>query len=174
MGAFSDLRIYVAVTSPYPWNRGVTRCIRTLHLGNEILGLCHFMCNRFGFRFSCDKFKNVTALILRLSGFVYDLIRVGIDLSFVFLSLDSRLICRWNVEWLDYVQMCEYDNLNSDVYDGIDFWTARNYYLWFLALTSLTDVLMILLILTTRRRDDLHFMLIEDVTLLGYNLDWSG
>ena len=24
MGAFSDLRIYVAVTSPYPWNRGVT------------------------------------------------------------------------------------------------------------------------------------------------------
>ena len=24
MGAFPDLRIYVAVTSPYPWNRGVT------------------------------------------------------------------------------------------------------------------------------------------------------
>ena len=24
MGASSDLRIYVVVTSPYPWNRGVT------------------------------------------------------------------------------------------------------------------------------------------------------
>ena len=27
MGAFSDLRIYVAVTSPYPWNRGVTAAV---------------------------------------------------------------------------------------------------------------------------------------------------
>ena len=26
MGASSDLRIYVAVTSPYSWNWGVTKC----------------------------------------------------------------------------------------------------------------------------------------------------
>jgi len=28
VGAFPDLRIYVAVTSPYPWNRGVTKSIK--------------------------------------------------------------------------------------------------------------------------------------------------
>jgi len=27
VGASFDLRIYVAVTSPYPWNRGVTRSL---------------------------------------------------------------------------------------------------------------------------------------------------
>jgi len=104
---------------------------------------------------------------------VYDLVRVGIDLSFVFLSLDSRLICRWNVEWLDYVQMCEYDILDSNIYCGTNFWTVRNYYFWNLALMSLTDVLMILFILTIGCRDDLDFILIEDVTLFSYDLDWN-
>ena len=28
MGASFDLRIYVAVTSPYPWNRGVTSALK--------------------------------------------------------------------------------------------------------------------------------------------------
>ena len=55
----------------------------------EILDSYRFMYNRFGFRSSCDKFKDVTGLILRLSGSVYDLVRVGIDLSFAFLLLDS-------------------------------------------------------------------------------------
>jgi len=32
---------------------------------------------------------------------------------------------------------------------------------------------MILLMLNTRYRDDLDFMLIEDVTLLSYDLDYS-
>jgi len=39
----------------------------------EILDLYHFMCNRFRFRSNCDKFKDVTRLILRLSESVYDL-----------------------------------------------------------------------------------------------------
>ena len=37
---------------------------------------------------------------------------------------------------------------------------------------SLTDVLMILLILTIRCRGDLDSMLIENITLLNYDLDW--
>ena len=36
MGAFSDLRLYVAVTSPYPWDRGVTLSMGTM--GHVILG----------------------------------------------------------------------------------------------------------------------------------------
>ena len=95
---------------------------------HEIFDLCHFTCNRFGFKSACDKFKDVTGLILRLSRSVYDLVRVDIGLSFVFLSLDSRLICRWEVEWLDYVQMCEHDTLDCDVYNGTEFWTVRSYY----------------------------------------------
>jgi len=39
---------------------------------------------------------------------------------------------------LDYVQMCEYDTLDSDVYDGIDFWIVRSYYFGILPLMSLT------------------------------------
>jgi len=62
--------------------------------------------------------------ILPILGSVYDLVRVGIDLRFVFLSLDSRLICRWDVWWLDYDQTCENDFLDSDVYDETDFWTV--------------------------------------------------
>jgi len=42
------------------------------------------------------------------------------------------------------------------------------------ALMSLTDVLITLLILITRCRGDLNFVLIEDVTLLNYDLDWIG
>jgi len=38
------------------------------------LDLCHFMCNRFGFRFSYDEFKDAIGLILRLSGSVYGII----------------------------------------------------------------------------------------------------
>jgi len=30
-------------------------------------------------------------------GYVYDLVRVRIDLSYIFLSLDSLLICRWDI-----------------------------------------------------------------------------
>jgi len=30
VGASFDLRIYVAVTSPYPWNRGVTMSLTTV------------------------------------------------------------------------------------------------------------------------------------------------
>ena len=41
----------------------------------------------------------------------------------------------------------------------------------FLALMNLTDVLMTLLILTTRYRGDLDSMMIEDITLLSYDLD---
>jgi len=45
-----------------------------LYFDIEILDLCHFMCNHFRFRFNCDKFKDVTALILRLGGSVYGII----------------------------------------------------------------------------------------------------
>jgi len=67
--------------------------------------------------------------------------------------------------------MCEYDTLESDVYDGIEFWTVRSYYFWILPLMSLTGVLMTSLILTNRCRDDLDSISIEDVTLFSYDLD---
>ena len=70
-----------------------------------------------------------------------------------------------------YMDMYEYGTLDAEVCDGIDFWTVQNYYFWILALMSLTDILMILLILTTRCRGDLDSMLIEDVTLLSYDFD---
>ena len=38
---------------------------------------------------------------------------------------------------------------------------------------SLTDVMMTLLILITRYRDDLDFILIEDVALLNYDLGFG-
>jgi len=68
--------------------------------------------------------------------------------------------------------MCEYDTLDSDVYDGTDFWTVKSYYFWILVLMSLIDVLMIVLILITRCKDDLDFILIEDVILFSYDLDF--
>ena len=40
-----------------------------------------------------------------------------------------------------------------------------------IALVSLTDIVMTLLILTTRYRGDLDSMVIEDITLLSYDLD---
>jgi len=69
------------------------------------------------------------------------------------------------------MDMYEYNTIDASVYDGTDFWTIRSYYFWILALLSLTDVLMTLLILTTRCRGDLDSVLIEDVTLLSYDLD---
>ena len=69
------------------------------------------------------------------------------------------------------MDMCEYHTLDADVYNGIDFWTIRSYYFWILALMSLTDILMTLLILTTRCRGDLDSTLIEDVALLSYDFD---
>ena len=48
-----------------------------------------------------------------------------------------------------YIDMCEYDTLDADVYDRTDFWNVWSYYFWILALMSLADVLMTLLILTT-------------------------
>ena len=72
------------------------------------------------------------------------------------------------------MDMCEYDTLDDDVCDGTDFWTVWSYYFWILALMSLTDVLMTLLILITRWRGDLDSVLIEDVTFLNYDLDWIG
>jgi len=42
--------------------------------------------------------------------------------------------------------MYDYNTLDASVYDGIDFWTVWSYYFWILALMSLTDVLMTLLI----------------------------
>jgi len=68
----------------------------------------------------------------------------------------------------------EYDTLDADVSDWTDFWTIWSYYFWILALMSLTGVLMTLLILTTRCRGNLDFILIEDVTFLSYDLDWIG
>ena len=47
---------------------------------------------------------------------MYDLVRVGVDMNFMFFSFDSRLICRWVVWWFDYDQTCEYDTLDSDAY----------------------------------------------------------
>ena len=70
--------------------------------------------------------------------------------------------------------MCEYDTLDYNVNDGTNFWTVSSYYLCILALMSLTNVLMILLILTIRGRDDLDFILIKGVTFLSYELDWIG
>jgi len=76
--------------------------------------------------------------VLPIHESVYDLVRVEINLSFVFLSFDSQLICRWDVWWLDYDQMCECDTLDFDVYDRTDFWAVRSYYVWILPLMSLT------------------------------------
>ena len=42
-----------------------------------------------------------------------------------------------------------------------------------IALVSLIDIVMTLFILTTRGKDDLDFMLIEGVTLLSHDLDYS-
>ena len=67
--------------------------------------------------------------------------------------------------------MCEYDTLDSDIYDETDFKTVRSYYFWILPMMNLSDVLMTLLILTTRCRDDLDFMLIEDVLLVICDFD---
>jgi len=68
------------------------RRIWTLDLSIEILDLCHFMCNCFGFRFNCDKFKDVTGLILRL-----------IDLQvdwFVIDVRDSYFMCSYLLDWI--------------------------------------------------------------------------
>ena len=67
--------------------------------------------------------------------------------------------------------MCENDTLDSSVYDKTDFWIVRSYYFWIIALVSLIDILMILLILTIKYRGDLDSMLIEDVTLRSYDFD---
>ena len=64
-----------------------------------------------------------------------------------------------------YMDMCEYNTLNANVCDGINFWTVWSYYFRIPPLMSLTDVLMALVILITRDRDDLDFILIEDVAL---------
>ena len=72
------------------------------------------------------------------------------------------------------MDMCEYDTLDADVCDGIDFWTVWRYYFWIPVLMSLTDVLMTLSILTTRYRGKQDSMLMEDVTILSYDLDWFG
>ena len=72
------------------------------------------------------------------------------------------------------MKMCEYDTLDADVCDKTDFWTVWRYYFWILALMSLTNVLMTLLILTTRYRGNLDYVLIENVTLFSYDLDWFG
>ena len=72
------------------------------------------------------------------------------------------------------MNMYEYNTLDASIYVGTDFWTVWSYYFWIFALMSLTDVLMTLLILTTRCRCDLDFVLIEDVTLLNFDLDWIG
>ena len=65
----------------------------------------------------------------------------------------------------------EYDTLDASIHDETDFWTVRSYYFGILALMNLTEVLMTLLILTTRCRGNLDSILIEDVTLLSYDLD---
>ena len=72
------------------------------------------------------------------------------------------------------MDMYEYNTIDASVYDGTDFWTIWSYYFWILALMSLTDVLMILSVLTTRYRGDLDSMLIENVTLLKYDLNCCG
>ena len=69
------------------------------------------------------------------------------------------------------MDVCEYDTLDSSVYDETNFRTVRSYYFWIIALVSLIDILMILLILTIRYRGDLDPMLIEDVTLRSYDFD---
>jgi len=69
--------------------------------------------------------------------------------------------------------MREYDTLDVDVYDGTNFWTVKSYYFWILALMSLTDVLITLLILTTRCKNDQDFILIEDITLFTYDLNYG-
>jgi len=71
------------------------------------------------------------------------------------------------------MDMCEYDTLDVDVCDGTDFWTIWSYYFWIPPSMSLTDVLMTLLISITRYRDDPDFILIEDVTLLNYDLGFG-
>ena len=69
------------------------------------------------------------------------------------------------------MDMYKYNTLDASVYDETDFWTIRSYYFWIITLVSLTDIVMTLLILTTRYGGDLDSMLIEDVTLLSYDLD---
>jgi len=40
---------------------------------------------------------------------------------------------------LNYDQTCEYDTLDSEVYDGMKFWAVRSYYFWILPFMSLTE-----------------------------------
>ena len=67
------------------------------------------------------------------------------------------------------MDMYEYNTLDLSVYDETYFLTIRSYYFWIPPLVSLTDVLMTLLIL----REDLDFILIEDVALLNYDLSFG-
>ena len=69
--------------------------------------------------------------------------------------------------------MCECDTLDASVYDKTDFYTVRSYYFQIIALVSLTDIVITLLILTTRYRGGLDSMLIEDVALLNYDLGFE-
>jgi len=69
------------------------------------------------------------------------------------------------------MDMYEYNTIDTSVYDETDVWTVRSYYFLILTLMSLTDVLMILSILTTKRKGDLDSMLIEEVKLLSYDFE---
>ena len=79
MGALSDLRIYVAVTSPYPWNRGVTEifcyfCIMGLRGGvlvfvsvSRSLGLAKSLLQDKGLFF---ELLNISSMVEIFSSFV--------------------------------------------------------------------------------------------------------
>jgi len=69
------------------------------------------------------------------------------------------------------MHMYENNTLDACVCIETDFWTVWRYYFWIPVLMSLTDVLMTLSILTTRCRGEQDSMLIEDVTILSYDLD---
>ena len=69
--------------------------------------------------------------------------------------------------------MCEYDTLNTMYMMRLTFWIVWSYHFWIPPSMSMTDVLMTLLILITRYKDDLDFILIENVAHLNYDLGFE-
>ena len=98
--------------------------------------------------------------ICRTNCLVTILIRTLLDIEDV---LD--MICFIDRLFYRYINMYEYNTLDANVYDETDFWTIRSYYFQIPPLVSLTDVLMTLLILITRYRDDIMFRCVNMIPL---------
>jgi len=90
---------------------------------------------------------------------VYVVVRMGVDLNFVFFSMDSQLIFRWPRFHID--RGC--GTLVLDCWNK-DFWIYPDDIDW---------ELMILSMLDTRYRVDWDVMLIDNIILFSYDLNYG-